>query len=75
MMEDLGKLIVGLGVFLVLVGLTMWLAADKLSWFGQLPGDVRIERPGFRFYMPITTMLLLSIGLSFLMWLFSKFFR
>jgi hypothetical protein len=52
-----------------------WLAADKLSWFGSLPGDIKIERPGFRFYAPIATMLLLSVGLSLLFWLFGKFFR
>lgn len=74
-MEQLGKLIVGLGVVLVIVGCCIWLAADKLSWFGRLPGDITIERPGFRFYVPITTMILLSLGLSLLSWLFNRFFR
>ena len=74
-MDNLGKIITGLGVIFVIVGLIIWAASDKLSWFGQLPGDIRIERPGFRFYAPITTMLLLSVGVSFLVWLFGKFFR
>lgn len=74
-MENPGKLVSGLGVFLVIVGLLMWFAADKLSWLGQLPGDSKIERPGFRLYVPITTMILLSVALSFLLWLFGKFFR
>jgi hypothetical protein len=74
-MENLGKLIVGLGVACIIIGGFIWLAADKLSWFGNLPGDIRVERPGFRFYAPITTMLLLSVGLSLLFWLFGKFFR
>ena len=74
-MENLGKLLAGLGVLLVVVGLMIWFAADKLSWFGQLPGDFKVERPGFRLYVPITTMILLSIILSFLAWLFGKFFR
>lgn len=74
-MEQLGKWLVGLGAVLVVAGLVIWLAADKLSWFGRLPGDIRIERPGLRFYAPITTMILLSIGLSLLMWVFNKFFR
>jgi H+/Cl- antiporter ClcA len=74
-MENLGKGIIGLGIILIVVGLFIWLAADKLSWFGNLPGDIHIERPGFRFYAPITTMLLLSVGLSLLLWLFGKFFR
>jgi Protein of unknown function (DUF2905) len=74
-MESLGKVITGLGIVLIVVGLVMWFAADKLSWFGHLPGDIRIERPGFRFYAPITTMLLLSIVLSLVLWLLGKFFR
>jgi hypothetical protein len=60
---------------LVVIGLIVWLAADKLSWFGRLPGDIAIERPGFRFYAPITTMILLSLGLSVLLWLFNKLWR
>ena len=50
------------GVVLVVVGLLAWLGA--LSWFGRLPGDIRVERPGVRFYAPITSMLLISIALT-----------
>jgi hypothetical protein len=53
----------------------LWLAADKLSWFGRMPGDIRIERPGFQFYMPLMTSLLISIGLTLTFWLFNRFFR
>jgi hypothetical protein len=74
-MEQLGKIIVGVGVVLIVVGLVVWFAGDKLSWFGNLPGDVRIARPGFRLYVPITTMILLSVGLSLLFWLIGKFFK
>lgn len=74
-MENLAKLMVGIGVLLTVVGLLLWLAADKVGWLGQLPGDIKIERPGFRLYVPITTMILLSVILSFLSWLFGKFFR
>ena len=68
-MENIGKLIVGVGAVLVVVGLAVWLLGDKLSWFGNLPGDIKFERPGFSFYMPITTMILLSLGLSAILWL------
>ncbi|HEY7710632.1 MAG TPA: DUF2905 domain-containing protein [Candidatus Entotheonella sp.] len=74
-MENVGKLIATIGVVLVVIGLIVWVAAGKLSWFGHLPGDIYIERPNFRFYMPITTMILLSIALSVVMWLAGKFFR
>ena len=74
-MAYIGKLLVAFGLVLTVVGLIVWFASDKLAWFGNLPGDIKIERPGFRFYMPITTMILLSLGLSLLMWLCGKFFR
>lgn len=74
-MENLGKLMATTGVVLVVIGLIVWVASDKLSWLGHLPGDIRVERPSFRFYAPITTMILLSIALSAVMWLLGKFFR
>jgi len=74
-MVTLGKLIVGIGVFLVVVGLVVWFAGDKLTWFGQLPGDIKVERPGFRLYAPITSMIILSIVLSIIISLISRFFR
>lgn len=74
-MEHLGKMLVGVGAVLVVAGLGLWLAADRLSWFGRLPGDIRIARPGFQFYAPLMTSLLLSVGLTLALWLFNKFFR
>jgi hypothetical protein len=71
-MGEAGKLLVALGVMITIVGLVLWLASEKLvdiAWFGHLPGDIRIERPGFSFYMPIATMLLLSLLVSALIWI------
>ncbi|WP_161890696.1 DUF2905 domain-containing protein [Pontibacter russatus] len=73
-MQPIGKSIVVLGVVLVVIGLVVWLAGDKFSWFGHLPGDIRVERKNMRFYAPITSMILLSIVLSLLLWLFRKLF-
>lgn len=50
------------GVALVAVGVVAWTGA--LNWFGRLPGDIRIEKPGVRVYAPITSMILVSILLS-----------
>jgi DUF2905 family protein len=58
-------LLVGAGVALIVLGLLAWSGA--LSWFGRLPGDIRVERPGFRLFVPITTMVLVSIVLSALL--------
>ena len=60
--SSLGPLLVAAGVVLVVVGLLAWSGA--LGWFGRLPGDIRIERPNVRVYVPITSMLLVSLVLS-----------
>jgi hypothetical protein len=74
-MENMGKVIVGLGLILVVVGLSLWFLGDKLGWLGHLPGDIRIERPGFSFYMPCATMIILSIVLSLILSLVNRFLR
>lgn len=73
-MQPFGKYIVLVGVIIVIIGLVVWLAGDRLGWFGHLPGDIRVERKNFRFYAPIMSMLLLSLILSGLLWLFRRFF-
>lgn len=73
-MQPIGKTIVVIGVILVAVGLIVWLAGDRFSWFGHLPGDIRIEKKNMRLYAPITSMILLSILLSVLLWALRKFF-
>jgi hypothetical protein len=74
-MEQIGKLLVGLGGVLIVVGFGIWLGAGKLGWCGHLPGDIVVERPGFRLYAPIMTMLLLSVGVSCVLWLIGKLLR
>jgi hypothetical protein len=53
------------------VGLWLWLG-PRVPWLGHLPGDLRIDRPGFRLYLPITTSILLSIVLSIVFLLLSR---
>jgi len=74
-MENIGKIMVGLGLLLVVGGLAFWLLGDKLSWFGNLPGDIRVERQNFSFYMPITSMIILSVVLSVVLTLVSRLLR
>ena len=65
MRNSAGLLIVVGGLVLVVIGLLVWSGA--LSWFGRLPGDIRIERPNTRVYVPITSMVLLSVVISILL--------
>ncbi|WP_457637164.1 DUF2905 domain-containing protein [Oceanithermus sp.] len=64
---EAGKLLVVIGLLLVLAGLLLWLAPAAFSWFGRLPGDIRLERDGIYVYIPITSMVLLSLGLTLLL--------
>jgi hypothetical protein len=64
------RILVTLGIVLVIAGFAWpWLA--KLG-LGRLPGDIVIERENFRFYFPITSMVLVSLLLSLIFWLFRK---
>jgi hypothetical protein len=60
--RELGLIVITGGVALVVVGLLIW--SGGLAWFGRLPGDIRYERGNTRVYIPITSMLLLSVVLS-----------
>jgi hypothetical protein len=51
------------GALLLLVGFLVYVN-PSIPFLGKLPGDIRVERPGFRFYFPITTCILLSVVLS-----------
>ncbi|MGB4772006.1 MAG: DUF2905 domain-containing protein [Chitinophagaceae bacterium] len=62
------KYLIITGLVLVLIGLIWYLFGDKLGWVGRLPGDIRIERPGLKVYVPITTMILASLLLSLIMY-------
>ena len=60
--SPLAVILVVAGLALLVIGGLVWLGA--LSWFGRLPGDIRVERPGFRLYAPITSMVIVSIVLT-----------
>jgi H+/Cl- antiporter ClcA len=54
------------GIILIVIGLILWLAPGLFSWFGKLPGDIRIEKENSKVFIPITSMLLISIVLTVL---------
>ena len=71
-MERAGKGIVIAGIIIVIAGIIVWLFGDKLRFLGRLPGDIRIERENVKIYIPITTMILISIVISLILWLIRK---
>lgn len=64
------RFLIALGVILI-VGELVWPWIGKLG-LGRLPGDIRFERDGFRFYFPITTGLLISVVVTLILWIFRK---
>ncbi len=61
------------GLILFVAGLVWYFWGDRLHWIGRLPGDIRVERENFRFYFPLTTMILVSLLASAILALIKKF--
>jgi len=74
MNSDTGKYIIVAGVMIVLLGVLIYFFHDKLNWIGRLPGDIRIERENFRFYFPITTMVIFSLAITIVVQLIKRIF-
>jgi hypothetical protein len=71
-MQEIGKFVVILGVFLVVVGMILWRFPGLFGWVGKLPGDVSVQKGNFSFYFPIVTCIVVSIILTLLSWLFRR---
>jgi hypothetical protein len=67
-----GPALVMVGGAIALIGLLVW--SGGFGWFGRLPGDIRIERETVRVYIPIVSMIVISIALTLLLNLFRRFF-
>lgn len=69
-MSKMQKYLILIGAIILVAGL-LWPWISKLP-IGKLPGDIIIDKPNFKLYIPITTMLILSIIISLILWLFRK---
>jgi hypothetical protein len=65
-LEMMGKWLMVIGAVLLVLGGLVWLLS-KVSFLGQLPGDIRIERPGFTCAVPLASSILISILLTILL--------
>lgn len=68
----MGKGLILVGVVLVLLGLVLVYAPGLLGWFGKLPGDIRIESENSRVFIPITSMIIVSVVLTLLLHLLGR---
>jgi len=74
MIENFGKILIFLGVLLFLLGI-IFVLISKIPFLGKLPGDIYIKRKNFTFYFPIATCILVSIILSVIFYLISRFLK
>lgn len=72
MNRSVGLAVIVAGVCVVVIGALIY--SGWLSWFGRLPGDIRYESENVRVYVPIVSMLLLSLALSLVFYLLRRFF-
>lgn len=70
MNRSAGLIVIALGVGAIVVGVLIWLGA--FSWFGRLPGDIRYEGENTRVYVPLVSMLIVSVVLTVIVNLISR---
>jgi hypothetical protein len=70
-MSDLGKSLIILGCIIAAAGVLLMLSG-KLPWLGRLPGDINVKKENFSVFFPITTCILVSLIISFILWLIRK---
>ncbi len=68
----MGKILIFAGLALLVIGALLHWYPNLFSWFGRLPGDIRIERESGGFYFPVVSMLIISIVLTILVNLFFR---
>ena len=74
MVSDIGRWLIGLGIVLVIAGL-LFLALGRLPWLGRLPGDIILERPQLTVYIPLGTMIVISLILTVLANVIARLWR
>lgn len=69
----MAKILLGLGILLLIIGIIWQFFPNAFNWFGRMPGDVnyRSESGGFSFHFPIVTMIIVSIILTIILNLFN----
>ena len=70
-MSDLARILISMGVVMILVGV-LFLFFDKIPGLGKLPGDILIKNKNTSFYFPLTTCILISVIISFIMYLWNQ---
>lgn len=70
-MAELGKALIIIGAVAIVIGALLMLSG-KIPWLGRLPGDISVKNENFSLSFPLTTCIIFSLVISFLLWLFRK---
>jgi uncharacterized protein HemY len=70
-----GRLLLIIGLATALIGAVILIAGRYFPWLGNLPGDIRIEGDNYKVYVPLATMILVSVLATILLNIFMRFFR
>ncbi len=73
-MSDMGRVMMLIGAGIFVIGLLITFAG-RLPWFGQLPGDIVVDRGNVKVYAPIASMIVISIVLTVILNLAARLFR
>jgi Protein of unknown function (DUF2905) len=71
--QHVGPFVVMAGIVIAVVGILVWIGG--FSWFGRLPGDIRVERENVRIYIPVISMLLVSVVATIFLSIMQYLFR
>lgn len=71
--RNVGPAVVAAGILVAVIGVVIW--AGGFSWFGRLPGDIRIERGNVRVYIPLGSMLVVSLTATLVLAVVRHLFR
>lgn len=74
-MNDFARLLIIIGLVIAFTGVLILVAIRFFPWLGNLPGDLRIERENFKLYVPLATMILVSILATILLNIVLRIFR
>ena len=74
-MINTGKILIIIGAFILLIGLIITFSNHKFEWLGNMPLDFKYENKATKIYAPFGTMILISILLSIMINLISKWFK
>jgi hypothetical protein len=70
--QDIGRIVMIVGIILAIGGALLWRFPGWFGWVGRLPGDISVQKGNFSFYFPLVTCILISVILTLLSWLFRR---